>query len=181
MASAGDRLCGREAKLKHRGVKTVLWQIAALALCAVMMGVGVNQLRSDGLTLVGEPAALASLGPVEAGEAEIDLAEARRLFGSPGVLFLDARPASQYAQGHIRGALNLAWPQAETEFIQIADRLDAARMIIAYCDGEACRLSHELARFLADMGFGDIRVLVNGWSLWREGDLPIETEASQNG
>ena len=166
----------------YRSVITALWQATALVLLALIIGVGVNQLRSDGLALVGDQAAMASLGPSDvADKPAVGLTEARRLFGRAGVLFLDARPASQYAAGHIRGALNLAWPQAEAEFIQIADQLDAARVIITYCDGEACRLSHELAQFLADMGFGDVRVFVNGWTLWRQAGLPMETETPENG
>lgn len=166
----------------YRSVTTALGQTTVLVLLALILGVGVNQLRSDGLALVGDPAAMASLGPGGGVDGPaVDLAEARSFFDRDGVLFLDARPASQYAAGHIRGALNLAWPKAETEFIQIADQLDAARVIITYCDGEACRLSHELAQFLADMGFGDVRVFVNGWTLWRQAGLPTETETTENG
>ena len=165
-----------------RSAKKALWQAPLLVLLALAIGMGVNQWRSDRLALVGEPAAIASLGPGNGvDEPAIDLAEARRLFDLEEALFLDARPASQYAEGHIRGALNLSWPQAETEFIHVADRLDAARVIITYCDGETCTLSHNLARFLTDMGFGNVRVFVNGWTLWRQAGLPTETKTPGNG
>ncbi|RJQ77468.1 MAG: rhodanese-like domain-containing protein [Desulfobacteraceae bacterium] len=61
--------------------------------------------------------------------------------------FLDARPQAQYAQGHIRGALSLPGQDADRYFMETADRLDNAGMIITYCDGESCDLSHELALF----------------------------------
>jgi rhodanese-related sulfurtransferase len=170
-----------ESTLIHRSAKKALWQTPALVLLSLAIGTGVNQWRSDGLALVGEPATLASLGPGGAHLPEMDIAEALQRFQQEGVLFVDARPASQYAEGHIRGALNLAWPQAETDFIHVADRLDAARVIITYCDGETCTLSHDLARFLTDMGFGDVRVLVNGWELWRQAGLPTDTKTLENG
>ena len=175
------KLVIEEAKLISRSARKALWQIPVLVLLALAIGMGVNQWRSDGLALVGEPAALASLGPGGAHLPEIDLAEARRRFEQENVLFVDARPADQYAAGHIRGALNLSWPRAETDFIHVADRLDAARLIITYCDGETCTLSHELAQFLADMGFGDVRVFVNGWTLWRQAGLPVERRSPGNG
>jgi 3-mercaptopyruvate sulfurtransferase SseA len=164
-----------------RSVKKALWQTPALILLALVMGISVNQWRSDGLALVGDPAAMASLAPGGTTEPMVDLAEARRFFDLGQVLFLDARPAEQYADGHIRGALNLAWPRAESEFIHIADRLATAGVIIAYCDGETCMLSHELARFLADMGFADVRVFVNGWTQWRQAGLPIDRVTPENG
>ncbi len=167
--------------MTHRNIRKALWQTPMLILFALAIGLGVNQWRSDGLALVGDPAAMASPGPGGAGPPKIETREARRYLDQDEILFLDARPAHQYAEGHIRGALNLSWPQAETDFIHMADQLDAAGIIITYCDGETCTLSHELARFLADMGFGDVRIFVNGWTLWREAGLPIETESSQNG
>lgn len=42
--------------------------------------------------------------------------------------------------------------------------------------GENCDLSHELALFLKQMGFPNTRVLVNGWTVWQELNLPVEGE-----
>ena len=50
---------------------------------------------------------------------------------------------------------------------------DAAPMIITFCDGQSCRLSHELALFLREMGYENVRVLVNGWTLWQQAGLPV--------
>jgi 3-mercaptopyruvate sulfurtransferase SseA len=59
-------------------------------------------------------------------------------------------------------------------FMESLDRLEAAETLITYCDGESCDLSHELALFLRELGFQDVRVLVNGWTVWREAGLPAE-------
>jgi 3-mercaptopyruvate sulfurtransferase SseA len=47
--------------------------------------------------------------------------------------------------------------------------------IIVYCDGVSCGLSKELALALLDKGHANFRVLVNGWTLWENRKLPIET------
>jgi len=104
----------------------------------------------------------------------ISLEESLRLYESGEVLFLDARPESQYVEGHIKGAVNLPWQDLDRYFMDVLEKLDGPEAIITYCDGEACDLSHELALFLNETGFEKVYVLVNGWSVWIEAGLPIE-------
>jgi 3-mercaptopyruvate sulfurtransferase SseA len=60
--------------------------------------------------------------------------------------------------------------------MEMADRLEGSGTIITYCDGESCELSHELALFLKEMGFANVRVLVNGWTVWQQAGLPTEAD-----
>jgi rhodanese-related sulfurtransferase len=39
-------------------------------------------------------------------------------------------------------------------------------------------LSHDLALFLKDLGFTRVKVLVNGWTLWKEKNLPVTIPSS---
>ena len=50
------------------------------------------------------------------------------------------------------------------------------RAVITYCDGETCELSMELAVFLRNAGYKNVKVLSNGWSVWKQDGLPVETE-----
>ena len=47
--------------------------------------------------------------------------------------------------------------------------------LLVITDGESCDLSHELALFFKEMGFENVRVLVNGWTVWQQAGLPTET------
>lgn len=58
--------------------------------------------------------------------------------------------------------------------MDMADCLEGSEAIVTYCDGESCDLSHELALFLKEMGFENVRVLVNGWSVWQQAGLPTD-------
>jgi 3-mercaptopyruvate sulfurtransferase SseA len=58
--------------------------------------------------------------------------------------------------------------------MEITQDLEPETAIIAYCDGETCNLSHDLALFLKDMGFMNVRVLVNGWTVWSKSRFPVE-------
>lgn len=155
-------------------IKEALWQVPVLAAMAVLLGVGVNLWRSDGIPLVGDWSADARFSD-DAGESlVISLEAARGLFERGDALFVDARPESQYDEGHVQGALNLPVQGVEVYFVDAAERLSSAKAIITYCDGETCDLSHDLALFLKDMGMENVRVLVNGWTVWQEAGLPTE-------
>jgi rhodanese-related sulfurtransferase len=158
-------------------IKPTVWQIPLLIVTAGVIAIGVNQLRPDGIPLVGEWSEQARITDAAGDSMVIGLEEAGRLFERATALFLDARPESQYAEGHIAGALNLPWQEAESRFLELADRMEGADTIIVYCDGEHCDLSHQLALFLKKMGFENVRVLVNGWTVWRQAGRPIRRGA----
>jgi rhodanese-related sulfurtransferase len=142
---------------------------------AVLIAITANFLRNDGIAVFGgwsENKRFPSAGDDRLG---ISLAEAERLFKKDTALFLDARPTEQYMEGHIFRALNLPWQEVDRYFMEISDRLEEADTIITYCDGESCDLSHELALFLKETGFENVRVLANGYTLWQQAGLPIQS------
>lgn len=155
----------------QESLKRALWQMPLIVITACVIGIAVNNLRPDGLALVGDWSEQARFA---AGESlVIGLDEAAGLFRRQAALFVDARPQSQYAEGHIQGALSLPWQEADRYFMELAEQLEGVEMIVTYCDGESCDLSHELALFLIEMGFENVRVLVNGWTVWQQAGLPV--------
>jgi 3-mercaptopyruvate sulfurtransferase SseA len=157
-------------------LKQTLWQIPLLIITASLMAGGVNHWRSDGIALVGDWSPEARFADAAGDSLIIDMAEASHLFREKAVVFVDARPKSQYLEGHIRGALNLPWQEVDQYFTEMADRIDGSEMIVTYCDGESCDLSHALALFLQEMGFANVRVLVNGWTVWQQAGLPTDKQ-----
>ncbi|MDI6616914.1 MAG: rhodanese-like domain-containing protein [Syntrophaceae bacterium] len=151
--------------------RQALRQVPLIIFMAGVVGLGVNFLRTDSLPLVGDW----SVKTGTAGDSlAIPLAEAARLFSEQAALFIDARYEEDYADGHIKGALNLPWDDVQTRFPDIAGAIPRDRVIITYCDGETCYLSHDLAIFLREKGFKEVRELVNGWTVWRDAGLPVE-------
>jgi rhodanese-related sulfurtransferase len=112
---------------------------------------------------------------------DISLDEAEQLFLTHAVVFIDARPEEDYARGHIQNARCLPWHDVDLKFMGVTEALDLETPIVTYCDGEKCELSHNLALFLRDAGFLNTRVLVNGWTLWQQAGLPVESGAPQDG
>lgn len=152
----------------------VMWQVPAILLIAAVVSVAVNRLRPDNTLPLMATHPLAAAVPPEDQADQISIAQARELFEQNAALFLDARSRDDYLQGHIRGALSLPWQEVDEHFADISDKLGENSVIITYCDGKSCLLSHHLARYLKDMGFSRVRVLKNGWSLWRQNGFPVE-------
>jgi len=154
--------------------KAAVIQATAIVATAMVVGLIVNAVRKDGITLIGDWSADARLTTSTGEHLIVPLAEAEKLFAHQAAVFLDARSKPEYDAGHIQGAVNLPWHEVEQRFMAVAEGISPDRPIITYCDGEACALSKDLALFLKEMGYEKVRVLVNGWSLWRDAGLPVE-------
>jgi len=138
------------------------WQVGAIVLLAVTLGVLVNQIRSDRLALVADWSPEAQL-TLESGESMvIPLEEARELCSSKRAIFLDARSRELYEQAHILCARNLPWEEVDEYFDAVMADIARDALIITYCDGESCSLSKDLALELFYRGYENVRVLVNG-------------------
>jgi rhodanese-related sulfurtransferase len=87
---------------------------------------------------------------------------------SGDVTLLDARPADEYRQGHIPGALSIPVDELES---RLAD-LPREREVIAYCRGPYCLFSREAATILTAHGF-HARRLGDGFPEWRAAGLPV--------
>jgi rhodanese-related sulfurtransferase len=162
-----------QTKRQNRYFKA-LWQTPAIAMVAAILSLAFNAARTDGIALIGDWSVDARMTTLTGERLDISLQEAEELFYRQSGIFLDARSADDYAQGHIQGARNLPWQDVDQFFMGITEDLDLQAPIVTYCDGETCSLSHDLALFLKDMGFMNVRVLVNGWTVWQEAGLPIE-------
>ncbi len=161
-------------KEKNSPLQQALLQVPLLMVLSVLIALAVNHWRERPLPLIGDWSVSARLADQEGNSLEIGLGEARQLFERQAAIFLDARSRPEYEEGHISGALSMPWQDVENAFVNIVGQLEEDRIIITYCDGENCELSHDLAAFLKEMGFDDIRVLVNGWTVWRDAGLPIQ-------
>jgi rhodanese-related sulfurtransferase len=155
-------------------------QTIGIIAVACILAVCTNLLRQNSLPFAGDWSADSRLSDDTGQSMVVGLTEASRMYAEDTAVFVDARPEHQYAQGHIKDAVSLPWQQVHERFMEAVDRLETAETLICYCDGENCELSHDLALFLANMGFEDTRVLVNGWTVWKEAGLPAQSRNTNN-
>ena len=82
-----------------------------------------------------------------------------------GVMLIDARPAARkFNPGHIQGAINIP----DDKFEQMKDQLpqDRGMLLIYYCEGPDCVLSHNSARKAEALGYTNVKVYTNGYPEW---------------
>ncbi len=153
-------------------MKKAIWQLPAILTLSVALGLGVNFFRPDGIPLVRHWNTDIMEQKAAEGLRVIPLEEAVRLYREQQAVFIDARPQTFYAEGHIKGAVNLPWNRAEELFIDVLTPVPPEETVITYCDGISCDLSENLAEFLTDIGYTDVYVLPDGWNRWKAQGLP---------
>jgi len=89
------------------------------------------------------------------------------------VTVLDVRPAAEFAQGHLPGALNIPLERLKERLAE----LPAERQVVAYCRGPWCVLSFEAVAALREAGF-DARRLQDGLPEWRRAGLPLARDSA---
>ena len=160
--------------IDFRAVRKALWQASVIIVIAAALGIGTNALRVGGIPLVQDRPPEELMRDDQSNRTDISLEDAARLFHGRGALFLDARSRDEYSRGHIRGSRSLPLHDVDLYLEEATGDVSPGTPIITYCDGEACTLSRDLAEILKEFGFEDVRVLVNGWTLWLESGLPVE-------
>lgn len=78
----------------------------------------------------------------------------------PGVLILDARSESAFADGHIRGAVNLPLPDFTEESLARVIGLNPNRRILIYCNNNFSNNSYPVTRKLITVAL-NIQTFIN--------------------
>jgi rhodanese-related sulfurtransferase/DNA-binding transcriptional ArsR family regulator len=99
--------------------------------------------------------------------------ELLRRVRSSDVVVLDVRPATEYAAGHIPGAVSLPLDELEHRL----DELPADLEIVAYCRGAYCVLAYDAVDRLTAAG-RSARRLQEGMLEWRLAGLPVDDGAA---
>jgi rhodanese-related sulfurtransferase len=95
-----------------------------------------------------------------------------------GVMLIDSRPtARKYDIGHIPTAVNIP----DTSFDKLAPTMlpkDKAMLLVFYCEGHDCILSHSSAAKAEALGYTNVRVFAEGFPGWvAGGNLPAVSVA----
>ena len=86
------------------------------------------------------------------------------------VTLLDVRPADEFADGHVPGALNIPLTELKARLDEIPPGTD----VVAYCRGPWCVLAFEAVALLRETGRAAKR-LDGGLPEWRRAGLPVIT------
>jgi rhodanese-related sulfurtransferase len=162
-------------------VQKTIKEIIILLGVSLILALVVNTFSPRGIALVGQwdiAQGVITANPV-AGAAgqpqEIDsVALAKAIFDRGDVIFVDARSQNDYENGHIPRAISLPVGQFEERIGAFLNRYPPEQPIVTYCSGRICEDSHDLARFLSDVGFTDVRIFIDGFPGWEAEGYPVE-------
>jgi len=101
--------------------------------------------------------------PVDSGQITLAQAEA----WGDNVLWLDARPDTDFAAGHVPGALQLNEDRWDELLPAMLTQWSPERKLVVYCSQQSCNASHEVAeRLRKEDGLKEVYVLQGGWEEW---------------
>ena len=171
-------IAGADGHPGRGGGLATTWQLALVVLMAAALGLSSNQVRTTGLPLIGNWSPEAQLITASGDSLAVSLEDAEGMYYAHAAIFLDARSPEAYDEGHIEEALNLPWENLpwddfDAKLAATLRDFSTETTFIAYCDGDGCSLSGELAMAMLERGYTDVRVLVNGWTLWQDKRLPV--------
>lgn len=148
-------------------IKTMLCSLAGCALIAAA------------------PASFAQQTPTAA-PSGIKLVEAKEVqdLQAQGAKVVDTRRASEYAEGTIKGAINVPYdPEKSAKdagFDPAQDKFDLSKFpdknaaIVMFCNAGSCWKSYKSAVVLARNGYKNIYWYRNGFPDWKAKNLPTE-------
>jgi rhodanese-related sulfurtransferase len=157
---------------------TLMGRAVCLVLAGSALGLAVNAARPDGIRFTkfappttcgaGETPAAASAAPVEV----LPPAAAVSVCDDAQTLLADVRPADEFAEGHVTGALHLPCASSGSAASAALDRLAGRHTLVVYGDGtaDAKLVAEELRR---RAGRPDVRVVVieGGFAAWNRAGL----------
>jgi rhodanese-related sulfurtransferase/DNA-binding transcriptional ArsR family regulator len=91
---------------------------------------------------------------------------------SENVVILDTRPATEYAAGHIAGAISVPVDDLQQRLRQLPKRKE----YVAYCRGPYCVYADRAVEILRSTG-RRARRLLEGFPEWRAAGFPVETSS----
>jgi rhodanese-related sulfurtransferase len=155
---------------------------------ATLVGIVVNTIRPNGIALIqaGAPvstvqhggahtdSSLADTTQTALPEGAISLAEMKRLFDAGSAIILDARDASEYAEGHIPGSINIPYDRIPEYFDILNSEVPMDAKVVCYCRSLTCDFSDQLATELKIIGYRDVSVFSGGWDQWTAAGYPID-------
>jgi len=105
----------------------------------------------------------------ERSDAEaVAIADLIKRVRSKDIVILDTRPPSEYAAGHIAGAISVPVDELQRRLKELPKSKD----YVAYCRGPYCVYADDAVRELNRQGYS-ARRLIDGFPEWRRAGLPV--------
>ena len=110
----------------------------------------------------------------ESGVATIDTDAMKAIVAGSSHIILDARKASDFAEGHIPGSFSLPDADFDAQVASLLPLVTPSQPLAVYCSGKACDESISLAQKLHAQGITNVVVYVGGITDWTAAGLEVQ-------
>lgn len=100
----------------------------------------------------------------------ISLSEARARFDAGTAIFIDVRSGSEFAAGHIPGALTITSGELEQRIREAGPEM----VLIAYGDANRPESGQRGAQIFMELGYPTVIALEGGFQRWRDAGYPVQ-------
>lgn len=117
------------------------------------------------------------------GATLVDAAKVKSLIDG-GVKVIDARVANEYAEAHIKGAINVPYKEKSAKFADFEakqDSFDLSKLpsdknaaIVFYCNGAECWKGYKASAAAIKAGYKKVNWFRLGFPSWKEAGYPTE-------
>jgi rhodanese-related sulfurtransferase len=143
----------------------------------VALGMSVLMIGFSGATLAVEPTPNSIPGGAMVDAAKVADLQAK------GAIVVDSRVAAEYAEKHIKGAINIMYKEVFGKESKLSpdDKFDLAKLpsdkatsLIFYCNGSPCWKGYKAAAAAIKAGYKHVFWFRDGMPAWEAKNLPTE-------
>lgn len=104
----------------------------------------------------------------------LKIEKVKELFFSNSAVFVDARDQWEFAENHIKGAINIPEFSFQKDN-KVLNNFDKLQLFVIYCDGDDCDISSRLSEQFHKLGYLNSYVFIGGITEWVENKLPLSS------
>ena len=165
----GRTLCDRADSVRpSTAMKTTAKQIIVILLVSGVVTVVTNSLHPRRIPWVQDWSGQVEAQAVKQDIKVIPLAIALGKHRSGESIFIDARSADHFAQGHISGAVSVPFDRFDDSVPFIIELIDSGKELVVYCSSRVCDDALLLARELRALGCSNAGLYIDGFDLWEK-------------
>lgn len=94
----------------------------------------------------------------------------------PGFVVIDVRGPAEYSRGHVPGAINIPYARMPASLLR---HYPKGTTFVVYGAGPHCQRPDKAAILLADLNL-PVKIMIGGFSGWREEGYRLESEAEDS-
>ncbi|GAB7028267.1 rhodanese-like domain-containing protein [Geotalea toluenoxydans] len=104
----------------------------------------------------------------------LGLQQTKELYDRREATLVDARDKTDFAAGHIKGALSLPLGDFDASLARFKGQVKPDATLIVYCNGFDCHDSMDLGNRLIKAGYGNVYVFLGGFPEWKDAGYAVE-------